>query len=207
MVVRTHGWGGDPPSTDEEAITRILEAARRCIDAKGQGASMTDVADALNVTRQTVYRYFASTDDLLRATAVDAAGEFMDRLAEHVAGIGDPGEAVVEMVAYSLERLPAEPYFGLLFLPERASRHVQEVTSPTARAFGHALFARVERDWDAVGLAGDLLDEFIEHLLRTLQSLVLDPGDPPRTGDELRRYLARWLWSPVVASAVDPKRH
>ena len=31
------------------------------------------------------------------------------------------------------------------------------------------------------------------HLLRTLQSLILDPGDPVRTGPELREYLQRWL--------------
>jgi AcrR family transcriptional regulator len=194
--MRTHGWGGDPPSSDDEAIDRILAATRNCIDAKGSATSITDVADHLNVTRQTIYRYFASTDDLLRATAIDAAGEFMDRLASEVAHIQDPGSVVVEIVAYALERLPAEPYLGLLLTSERAGTFAQGVTSPLAMAFGHSLIQRVNVDWEAAGITDQLFDEFVEHVLRTVQSLILDPGDPPRMGKALRQYLGRWLWSP-----------
>jgi AcrR family transcriptional regulator len=178
------------------AIDRILAATRDCIDVKGAATSITDVADQLSVTRQTVYRYFASTDDLLRATAIDAAGEFMDRLASKVAHIQDPGRVVVEIVAYALERLPLEPYLGLLLTSERAGTFAQGVTSATAIAFGHSLFQRVNVDWEAAGITNQLFDEFVEHVLRTVQSLVLDPGDPPRTGKALRQYLSRWLWSP-----------
>jgi len=194
--MRTHGWGGDPPASDDVAIDRILAATRDCIDVKGAATSITDVADQLSVTRQTVYRYFASTDDLLRATAIDAAGEFMDRLASKVAHIQDPGRVVVEIVAYALERLPLEPYLGLLLTSERAGTFAQGVTSATAIAFGHSLFQRVNVDWEAAGITNQLFDEFVEHVLRTVQSLVLDPGDPPRTGKALRQYLSRWLWSP-----------
>lgn len=194
--MRTHGWGGDPPASDDEAIDRILAATRNCIDVKGSATSITDVADHLSVTRQTVYRYFASTDDLLRATAIDAAGEFMDRLASKVAHIQDPGRVVVEIVAYALERLPLEPYLGLLLTSDRAGTFAQGVTSATAIAFGHSLFQRVNVDWEAAGISNQLFDEFVEHVLRTVQSLVLDPGDPPRTGKALRQYLSRWLWSP-----------
>ena len=194
--MRTHGWGGDPPASDEEAIDRILAATRNCIDRKASATSITDVADDLNVTRQTIYRYFASTDDLLRATAIDATGEFMDRVASKVAHIREPGSVVVEIVAYALERLPSEPYLGLLLTSERAGTFAQGVTSATAMAFGRSLFQRINVDWEAVGITHELFDEFVEHILRTVQSLVLDPGDPPRTGKALRQYLSRWLWSP-----------
>jgi AcrR family transcriptional regulator len=200
--MRTHGWGGDPPADDDQAIRRILDSARRCVEEKGASTSITDVADALGVTRQTVYRYFSSTEALLKATAIDAAGAFIDRLAAHVEPIADPGTAAVEIVAYTLENLPGEPWAGLLFAPGRAGLFVHEITSATARAFGHSLLQRVGVDWEGVSLVGEAFDEFVEHVLRTIQSLVLDPGDPPRTGDALRRYLARWLWSPVV-SVVD----
>ena len=194
--MRTHGWGGDPPASDDEAIDRILAATRNCIDVKGSATSITDVADHLTVTRPTIYRYFASTEDLLRATAIDAAGEFMNRLASKVAHIEDPGSVVVEIVAYALERLPSEPYLGLLLTSERAGTFAQGVTSATAMAFGRSLLQRVNVDWEAAGITYQLFDEFVEHVLRTVQSLVLDPGDPPRTGEALRQYLSRWLWSP-----------
>jgi AcrR family transcriptional regulator len=195
--MRTHGWGGEPPTSDDEAIDRILVAARKCIDRSGASTTIRDVADELRVTRQTVYRYFASTEDLLQATALDAVGEFMDRLASRVARINDPGSAVIEMVASTLEQLPAEPYIGLLVSSERVGTFALGITSTTAMAFGRSLFERVDIDWNSLGLSGSILDEFLEHVLRTIQSLVLDPG-PQRNGRELREYLARWLWAPAT---------
>jgi AcrR family transcriptional regulator len=198
--VRTHGWGGSRPASDDEAVRRIIAAARHCIDRKGASTSITDVADELHVTRQTVYRYFAGTEELLRATAVDSAAEFMQHVVARVTRISDPGAAIVELVAYTLEQLPSEPYIGLLLTSDRVGTFARGITSPTAMAFGHALFERVDVDWEALSLRGPLFDEFVEHVLRTIQSLVLDPGDPPRTGRALRAYLARWLWSPVAAA-------
>jgi AcrR family transcriptional regulator len=195
--MRTHGWGGDPPASDEEAIARIVGAMRRCSDAKGAPASLMDVAHSLGVTRQTVYRYFSSAAALVTATAIDAAGDLEERLASHVTGILDPGDAVVEMVAYLLESLPSEPYVGLLITPERAGTFVQGVTSPMARAIGHSLLEQLKVDWQASGVTRELLDEFVEHILRIIQSLILDPGEPPRVGDDLRNYLRRWVWDPM----------
>ncbi|WP_244438602.1 helix-turn-helix domain-containing protein, partial [Mycolicibacterium septicum] len=63
--MRTHGWAGSTPATDEEAIARILAAAGKAIDERGADFSIADVARTLGVTRQTVYRYFPSTDALL----------------------------------------------------------------------------------------------------------------------------------------------
>jgi AcrR family transcriptional regulator len=198
--VRTHGWGGRPPRSDDEAIDRIIAATRDCIDRKGSSTSMSDVAAALHVTRQTVYRYFASTDDLLQATALQAAGEFIDRLASRVRHIEDPGTAVVELVASALERLPSEPYIGLLLSTDRVGTFAPVITSPTAVAFGHTLFERVDVGWHELGLTGPVFEEFLEHVLRTIQSLVLDPG-PPRRPADLRRYLTTWLWVPAIQAA------
>jgi AcrR family transcriptional regulator len=199
--MRTHGWGGRPPATDDEAIERIVTAARQCIDRKGPSTNLTDVAEELHVTRQTVYRYFAGTDDLLQATALQAVGEFMDGLAAQVADITDPATVVVELVASALEQLPSEPYIGLLLSPERVGWFARWITSTTAVSLGHAMLDRVRIDWDSLGLTGSLFDEFLEQVLRMVQSLLLDPGDPPRTGPALRTYLARWLWTPAMLAS------
>ncbi|MDQ2628798.1 MAG: TetR/AcrR family transcriptional regulator, partial [Actinomycetota bacterium] len=92
--MRTRGWGGDVPASDEEAVARILAATRRTIDERGEQTSIADVARTLGVTRQTVYRYFPSTEELLSATAIDGVGDFLDQLAAALAGIADPGNAV-----------------------------------------------------------------------------------------------------------------
>jgi AcrR family transcriptional regulator len=198
--VRTHGWSGSTPSTDEEAITRILDAAGKAIDARGAEFSITDVARTLGVTRQTVYRYFPSTDALLQASAQRAASGFLDRLAEHLEGITDPEEAVAEGIATALEWLPEDKHMGLLLRPGRASAFSQTVTSDEALRFANSLLRRFDVDWAGLGFADGDLDELAEHLLRIIQSFVIDPGRPPRRGMELRNYLRRWV------GAALPKR-
>jgi hypothetical protein len=70
---------------------------------------------------------------------------------------------------------------------------VAGLTAPSSIALGGKLLAGFGIDWSRVGLAEAEQLELVEHLLRTLQSFVLDPGDPARTGEELRAYLRRWV--------------
>lgn len=190
--MRTHGWSGAKPASDEEAIARILDAAGKAIEDHGADFSISDVARTVGVTRQTVYRYFSSTEALLVAAAVHAVDGFLDRLTAHLAGIHDPAEAVTEAVATALEWLPREKYIGLLMVPGGAA-HVESVTSDIALRFGRDMVGRLDVDWTAAGYGDADLDELAEHLLRIIQSFVVDPGRPPRRGDALRSYLRRWV--------------
>jgi AcrR family transcriptional regulator len=198
--VRTHGWSGSAPATDDEAVARILDAASKAVDERGSDVSIADVARTLGVTRQTVYRYFASTEALLVAAAVHAADDFLDRLAEHLRGLTDPVDAVTEAIATALEWLPKDKHIGLLIAPGRADEHTASVTSDVALQFANAVLRRFDVDWGALGFTDDGLDELAEHLLRIIQSFILDPGRPPRTGEALREYLRRWVGSAVTAT-------
>jgi AcrR family transcriptional regulator len=202
--VRTHGWSGSAPATDDEAIARILAAAGKAIDAAGADFSIADVARTLGVTRQTVYRYFPSTDALLVAAAVRAADDFLERLAQHLRGITEPVDAVTEAIATALEWLPKDKHIGLLVVPGRANAHTESVTSDVALQFANAMLRRFDVDWAGLGFTDDDLDELAEHLLRIIQSFVIDPGRPPRTGEDLRDYLRRWVGSAVTARSSRP---
>lgn len=191
--MRTHGWSGSAPATDDEAVARILDAAGKAIDARGADFSITDVARTLGVTRQTVYRYFPSTDALLMASAQRAATGFLDRLADHLQGVTAPEDAVAEGIATALEWLPQDKHIGLLLRPGRASAFSQTVTSDVALHFANSMLRRFDVDWAGLGYADAELDELAEHLLRIIQSFVIDPGRPPRHGVELRNYLRRWV--------------
>jgi AcrR family transcriptional regulator len=197
--MRTHGWSGSAPATDEEATARIIDAAVKAIDARGAEFSISDVARTLGVTRQTVYRYFPSTEALLVAAAVHAANDFLDRLAAHVRGITDPADAVAEAVAATLEWLPEDRHLGLVIVPGRPSSHAESVTSDVALDFGHSMVRRFDVDWAALGYTDADLDELVEHLLRIIQSFVIDPGRPPRRGADLRTYLRKWVGAALKA--------
>ncbi len=200
--MRTHGWSGSAPASDDEAVARILAAAGKAIDERGAEISIADVARTLGVTRQTVYRYFPSTDALLVAAAVHAADDFLERVADHVRGINDPVDAVTEAVATALEWLPKDKHIGLLVAPGRPNAHTESVTSDVALQFANAMVRRFDVDWAANGFTDAELDELAEHLLRIIQSFVIDPGRPPRTGQVLRDYLRRWVAGAIVPPAT-----
>lgn len=199
--MRRHGWSGNIPADDEEAVARILTATRRAIDERGT-VSVSQVASTLGVTRQTIYRYFPTHEALLGATALSAVEGFLDRLAAHLGSITDPTEAVVEGIAYTFEQLAHDRYLSLVFQPGKASAFTAGVTSDIAISFGRSILQRFEVDWGAAGFADAGLDELVEVMLRTLQSLIVDPGRPPRTGAELRRFLQDWVAPAVRAHAI-----
>lgn len=183
-------------------MARILMTASRDLDARGVDVSIADVARTLGVTRQTVYRYFPSTEALLLRVATDAADGFLDRLAAHLAGITNPAEAASEAIATALEWLPNEKHLGLVLTPGRNNPFTADVTSDVALRFANSMLRRFDVDWAAAGFGNDDVDELAEHLLRVIQSFIIDPGRPPRHGVELRRYLRRWVGASVLAAPV-----
>lgn len=195
--MRSHGWSGRPPVDTDEARARILTATRARLTDSGT-TSTSEIADVLGVTRQTVYRYYPTTEDLLNAAAMDAVVDLQDQLVQHVVdgladGSGDAADVVVEVVAYVYEHLRDDPALNRLLAPGRISTTIANLTAPSSIALGGKLLAGFGIDWSEIGLAEDEQLELVEHLLRTLQTFVLDPGDPARTGEELRAYLRRWV--------------
>ena len=201
-----HGWRGDPPRSETEARKRIVGAAMRCVDRYGpEKTGLSDVAEDLGVTRQTVYRYFAGTDELLAAVARSAADDYLDRLARHLARVTDPVEAVVEALAFTIERLPGERYLGVLLTSGRSGRFFAGVTSPEAIEFARSLLERTAVDWEKAGYGHAELDELAEFALRLLLSLVLDPGTPARSGSVLRGFLRRWAGPAIACGGAGPR--
>ncbi|OMC04505.1 TetR family transcriptional regulator [Mycobacterium sp. NS-7484] len=198
--MRRHGWSGDIPADDDEAARRIIDAARQAIDARGT-VSVSEVAQSLGVTRQTVYRYFPTQESLMAATAMSAVDGFLDRLAAELGSITDPSEAVVEGIAYTVEQIPHDRYLGLVLQPGKASAFTAGVTSDVAVEFGKSIVQRFDIDWSAAGFDGQKLDELVEFMLRTLQSFIVDPGGPARRDAGLRTFLREWIAPAVAAQA------
>jgi TetR/AcrR family transcriptional regulator, mexCD-oprJ operon repressor len=66
----------------DRARTAILDAAATILAARGEAATLADVAQAAGVARSTLYRYFPTRDALLTALAEAGAREVDSRLAE-----------------------------------------------------------------------------------------------------------------------------
>jgi AcrR family transcriptional regulator len=196
--MRSHGWSGNAPASDEEAITRILDTADEIIAERGSSMRIADVARSLGVTRQTVYRYFPGTEALLVATAMRSADGFLESLAAQVGGETDPVSAMVEGMAFAVETLGKDSQIGLLLSTRQRGGSTISITSDTALTFSRAMLHRFDVDWEKHGFDDAALDELAEFCIRVLHSFLIDPGQPPRDGVALRRFLARWVGPAIV---------
>jgi AcrR family transcriptional regulator len=196
--MRSRGWAGATPASDEEAIARILNAVDEVVAEHGPAIRLADIARKLGVTRQTVYRYFPNADALLIASAMRAVDGFIDQVAEHVRGLNDPVTAVVESVAFGVENLTGDPQLENLLTRRQDDEDVVSLTSDTAVTFCMSVFHRLEVDWKLHGFDPNALGELAEMTLRTVQSLLIDPGQQPRDGIELRRFITRWLGPAIL---------
>ncbi len=196
--MRSRGWAGATPASDEEAISRILSAVDEEIAEHGAAIRLADVARRLGVTRQTVYRYFPNADALLIASAMRAANGFIDQIAEHVRGLNDPVTAIVESVSFGIENLAGDPQLENLLIRRQEGEAVTSLSSDTAITFCLSVFHRFDVDWELHGFDNTALRELAEMTLRAVQSLLTDPGQPPRDGVALRRFLTRWLGPAIL---------
>ncbi len=198
-----HGWGGEPPTSEAAARSRILDAGRRCIERAGLAkTTLSDVAADLGVTRQTVYRYYPSLADLLNAVAEVGAEDFVARMRAHLAAVATPGEAVVEAIIFCVTRLPHEPSIGLLLQAEEPDLFGRGVTSTTGVALGADFLRSLAVDWDRGGVTDDDLTGLAELMLRLIGSFLQHPPASSPGEDDLRDFLRRWVGATLSTPSV-----
>jgi AcrR family transcriptional regulator len=119
-------------------VERILEGALRAVARRGlQKVSMSDIGDTAAVSRGTLYRYFASRDDVLAALPDYMLRQFERRLEAAVAEHPDPEDRlriVMEVIVdyadtapEALRLIQAEPELGLKFLERNLPETVRVV--------------------------------------------------------------------------------
>lgn len=204
-----HGWRGDPPPTEALARARILDGARRCLARTGAAkTTLSDVAQEVGVTRQTVYRYYPGLADLLHALATAGAAAFVERMRAHVAASTDPSgapppvDAVCEAIVFCVEELPHEPYIAPLLDADDRGLFGQGITSGAGFDLGGSFLRDLGVDWTRAGVADDELDDLAELMLRLIGSLLQHPAGTPRSPDDVRRFVRRWL-GPALTPGLD----
>src|SRR6201999_4081810 len=142
--------------------------------------------------------YFPNADALLIASAMRAVNGFIDQVADHVNGVNDPVTAVIECVSFGVENLSGDPQLEGLLTGRDGGEAATSLTSDTAISFCLTAFHRFNVDWELHGFDTTALRELAEMTLRTVQSLLTDPGQEPREGLALRRFVARWLGPAIL---------
>jgi len=174
-----------------------VKAAVACVDEHGDAADVAKIATRLQVTRQTIYRYFPSRRALFEVVGAQATGPLVRRLRRHLSGTRDPADAVVELVFWCVRHLPRDPRLAFIASPGRADALILSSRSPRLAA------AVVEQlPIDLSHLAGEHRALLVEHMVRLVQSLLLDPSTHQRPDADLRRFLDACLRPSVHRSTI-----
>lgn len=195
-----HGWQGDPPPTEALARERILSATTRCIDRTGVAkTTLIDIAAEAGITRQTVYRYYQSLGELLRAVAEAGAVDFVERMRTQLSAHRAPVEVVIEAIVFCLQELPQEPRIGILLQAEDEDLFGRGITSATGLGLATQFLGDLPVDWAANGVQQGDLEGLAEMMLRLIGSLMQHPPATPRSADADRAFLRRWLGPALTA--------
>ncbi|CAN5165958.1 hypothetical protein BH09ACT8_BH09ACT8_09800 [soil metagenome] len=196
-------WGDDRALLDDDEARRLLlEAAARCITRRGNAQiRMAEVADEAGVVRSTVYRYFATRDDLLLGLLLRRTDVAM---AEFVRGLAEPGDAatsIPELILGPISRVDGNPLNEALFATESTSvtAAVQAGAEPVVdvlmRHYGPLL-----EDWQAGGqLRSDLDLRATAHWLNSVSHFLLAPPWRQRPLAAKRQFVEQYVLRALLA--------
>lgn len=138
-----------------ERPQQLLEAAMSLFISKGLAGTRTeDVAQLAGVSKGTLYRYYASKDELFKAVVRNLLGEVIAEGIERVDQWSGPTGDLLKLLAKTwwtrIEDSRASGIFKLIIsevgnLPELAQFYVDEVIEPTHRLLSTAITRGMER--------------------------------------------------------------
>ena len=105
---------------------------------------------AMGITRRTVYRYFATTEDLFGAAAEAVLGGFVAQIEAIATDFDDVTGHLVKVVAYIIERLPEEPLLTLLLENDRTNQFSRRMLQPIVIARCRIILRHSRIDWPAL---------------------------------------------------------
>lgn len=147
MTCTSPGVGTPPsPSKKRATIARLLKEARRAFSAKGlAGTRVDDIARAAGVTKQLVYHYFSSKEQLFASVLDESAeGVLADLLALDLDHL-PPTAALRLFLEYAFDQYRVDPALGSL---AQEGLRFHEQNAGEGRRFpdkAPALVAQVER--------------------------------------------------------------
>ncbi len=190
MKLMPHNDWSEIVATDQSgSVQKIMDGTLRAINSIGaRRLSMSDISESSGVSRGTLYRYFASKEEVLAAFSEYVCSSFEKGIVESGEGIAEPIErfrAVMRFYGrFTIERSPegifeVEPAFHLNFLRSHFGRHkaaVQRALAPVFDHFDSLIGQRVNRD------------AFCDTMVRLQLSTLIIPATPD--------WLAIWNSAP-----------
>lgn len=202
-------WGLSAPEDIVEARTRILDAAKRSFEARGVlKATVEDIARAAQVSRATVYRYFADRDAILLGVLLRDTDQYLCRARARIERQPTLGAAILEFVDLTARAATRDVSLGMLFAGEEARATGGIVAGASAALFERVgeFFRPMFLRWSSQVRPGVDAGEASEWILRVLLSQLTVEGPRRRSAAAQRAYVERFLLPAVVCSDGDADR-
>lgn len=156
-----------------------LDAAFTLMTDQGWSAvTMTAVAAAVGVSRQTLYKEFSSKDQIGQALLIREAERFIDGVAAHVAAHDDVASAIEAAVRYTLDQGATNPLLRTILSGDRGGTTLLPLVTTDSQPL--------------IALAGQVLSQHI-----TARAPGLDDEDIAATADALVRLTVSHLLQPL----------
>lgn len=194
-------WNGSPPKDNTHARTIILQAAAQIANESGvKKISIQRVAQALTITRQTVYRHFASAEQIKTELAIQQGGEVLKRFVENAKRFQRFDDIIIASIIFLCQEIPRDPTLRRYFFTEDNQQQaiallVSEQTMQYSLQMLDALQPEGQKHEQTA------LAELAEHIQRTLLSFILAPSASIDSAEKMQAYLDRWL-RPALTSFV-----
>lgn len=173
------------------AAENILDAATQLFVDRGVSAvGMGDIATAAGCSRQTLYRYFDSRQDLHLAFAHREAVRLVSLVSHEVASISDPGERLVATIVALLREVRSTDYLAAWFREGESDLTAKIAnSSPMIEALALSFFD---------GAPTERATQLTRWCIRVTMSLLITPG---ADADDEQRSLELFVAPLVKAGA------
>jgi AcrR family transcriptional regulator len=177
---------------DRALRQELLDAAATLLTERGYRAvRMQDVANAVGVSRQTVYNEFGDKWGLAQALVLRNNDEYLDGVDEALNRHDDLYSAVVAAVEFTLLTAANDPFQKMILTGGGAEDLLPLLTTesePLVFAARRRILDHVARQWPE--LDTQALPEVVDTAVRLTISHVVLPTDPP---DAVARRIARFV--------------
>jgi len=187
-------WNGNIPTSDEGKKAMILEAAIKVASEHGvTKVSIQRVAKELNITRQTVYRLYPSSNALRNDVAVASGGDVLEAVVERSKQYDNFPDSAIASIVFLAINIPKDPYLKQFFLgPGDNMGDVETTFSHEALEYCYQMLLAVHP-----GPEEEIDEKWVwdltEYIVRILLTLIVVKTDSIDTEAKMTSYLDRWL--------------
>lgn len=154
---------------------KIIEAAKRTFLSKGyENTSMTDIAEAVELTRPAIHYYFRTKERLFNAVAGDILGSFVPEIRDILLAeitLEEKVRSVVELYFSIIQELPELPVFIFTEINRDISTLVKAGINDNIRRFANDVLEALQLQMEK----GVIKQISILSLLQTFYGLMIIP--------------------------------